>query len=90
MNFNFCSGGPTAFGYVSFVGDTIADGTFHVKLSYQLNIARHESINITFIDERINLCDQLAADSGHLCPLKPGNYIMTGTEVVPALFKPVN
>ncbi|XP_011402569.1 PREDICTED: phosphatidylglycerol/phosphatidylinositol transfer protein-like [Amphimedon queenslandica] len=70
--------------------DTIVDGTFHVKLWYQLNIAKQESINITFIDERINLCDQWVADSGHLCPVKPGNYIMTSAETIPTLFKPGN
>lgn len=70
--------------------DAIVDGTFHVKLWYQLNIAQQKSINITFIDERINLCDQWVADSGHLCPIKPGSYIMTGVETIPTLFKPGN
>lgn len=72
------------------VGETIADGTFHVKLLYQLQLAAHESINLTLIDEKINLCDQWVADSGYHCPIKPRDYIMTGTEVVPTLFKPVN
>lgn len=64
---------------------TIKWGTIHFTMKYELN---HE-VNVTVIDEYLNLCDMWVDITNQYCPIKPGNYNMSKSLSPPSIFPKV-
>ena len=69
-----------------FIERTIQWGILHATLTHNFkNIT-----NITFLDEKINLCDFFADVIQKYCPIQPGVYQLKFNATVPNLLWPVS
>ena len=69
-----------------FIEKTIQWGIVHVTLTYNFK----NYTNITFIDEKFNLCDFFVDVIKEHCPIQPGIYHIGSGETIPSLLWPVS
>ncbi|XP_019859315.1 PREDICTED: putative phosphatidylglycerol/phosphatidylinositol transfer protein DDB_G0278295 isoform X3 [Amphimedon queenslandica] len=67
-----------------YIKKTIQWGILHIKLTYNFK----KYTNITFVNEKFNLCDYLDDLLNILCPVPPGIYHFNYSNIVPKLFWP--
>uniref|UniRef100_A0A1X7TJL3 MD-2-related lipid-recognition domain-containing protein n=1 Tax=Amphimedon queenslandica TaxID=400682 RepID=A0A1X7TJL3_AMPQE len=66
------------------IRETIQWGILHNKMAYNFK----NYTNITFIDDKFNLCDFFVDLTNSHCPITPGTYQINYTRNVPKLFWP--
>ena len=71
-------------------GKDIIWPTLRAHVMYELHFADSKSINVTFVDVKLNFCDFWVDNVGTHCPIKPGTYEMTGNVTIPETFRPVS
>ena len=69
-----------------FIERTIQWGVLHFKMTYNFK----NYTNITFVDEKLNLCDFFVDLINKHCPIPPGMYHLYYHAQIPNLFWPVS
>ena len=69
-----------------FIEETIHWGILHTTLKYNYK----NYTNITFLDDKFNLCDFLDDIIKQKCPIHPGIYHINIPSAIPKLFWPVS
>ena len=69
-----------------FVERTIHWGILHLTLTHNFK----NYINVTFVDEKLNLCDLFVEIIKKNCPIEPGLYHINSTATIQNLFWPVS
>uniref|UniRef100_A0A1X7TP36 MD-2-related lipid-recognition domain-containing protein n=1 Tax=Amphimedon queenslandica TaxID=400682 RepID=A0A1X7TP36_AMPQE len=66
------------------INKTVEWGTIHFTLAHNFR----NTVNITFVNEKLNLCDFIVDLLKLHCPVPPGIYQFNYTDTVPKLFWP--
>ena len=69
-----------------FIERTIHWGILHIIVTHNFK----DYTNITFVDEKFNLCDYFDDVINEQCPLKQGIYRIQSGTIIPSLFWPVS